>query len=249
MRGLNLKPSRVYQTASMLLETQSISQPPPWYSTIGLIPPAEILTRTQPTQHREPTRRPRIRKPSKLFRPQPIEYEEDQLRKEFYSDHPWELARPRIVLENDGRDGQRCDWSKIEQMGRPLNGESVIQRQLWLIENAGLDRNHAYDKARKEFYALRHAEEVERRVAREEALWTGATFGKGALEVGMELEDKTYERWKTWAISEVEAIQRQKDSAYTGVGTANEDEPTTATEAEDELEGSPVAKATDSVVA
>lgn len=58
-----------------------------------------------------------------MFKPQTIEYEEDQLRREFYSDHPWELARPRIVLENDGRDSQRCDWSRIQQLGRPLNGE------------------------------------------------------------------------------------------------------------------------------
>lgn len=94
------------------------------------------------------------------------------------------------------------------------------------MNNAGLDSSQAYDIARKEFYALRHEEEVERRVAREEATWTGAYFGKGALEVGMELEDKTYERWKEWAVLEVEAIQRQRDSAYTGIGTANEDEPT-----------------------
>jgi small subunit ribosomal protein S23 len=123
MRGINLKPSRVYQTASSLLESHSISQPPPWYSTIGAIPPSEILTRTLPTQHQERNPKSRVRKPSKMFKPQPIEYEEDRLRREFYGDHPWELARPRIVLENDGRDGQRCDWSRLQQAGRPLNGE------------------------------------------------------------------------------------------------------------------------------
>jgi small subunit ribosomal protein S23 len=123
MRGVNLKPSRVYQTAFMLLESHSISQPPPWYSTIGAIPPSEILTRTLPTQHQERKPKSRVRKPSKMFKPQPIEYEEDRLRREFYGDHPWELARPRIVLENDGRDGQRCDWSRLQQTGRPLNGE------------------------------------------------------------------------------------------------------------------------------
>jgi len=224
MRGLNLKPSRVYQTATRLLESQSITQAPPWYKTIGLIPPSEILTRTQPIQHRESTKKSRTRKPSKMFRPQPIEYEEDRLRKEFYGDHPWELARPRIILENDGKDGQKCDWSRIQQNGRPLNGESVVQRQLWLINNAGMDSNEAYDKARKEFYALRHEEEVERRVAREEASWVGAHFGKRVLDVSMELEDKTYERWKEWATKEFEAIERQKDAAYTGIGTAHEDD-------------------------
>jgi small subunit ribosomal protein S23 len=81
----------------------------------------------------------------------------------------------------------------------------VVQRQLWLINNVGMDSNVAYDKARKEFYALRHEEEVERRVAREEASYVGAYFGKSVLDVSMELEDKTYERWKEWATLEVAA--------------------------------------------
>jgi len=65
----------------------------------------------------------RIRKPSKMFKPQQIVYEEDSIRQDFYKDHPWELARPRILLETDGKDGQKCDWSKLRQPGRPLNGE------------------------------------------------------------------------------------------------------------------------------
>lgn len=138
MRGLNLKPSRVYKTATLLLESQSISQAPPWYKTIGSIPPSEILTRTQPPQHQETNSKVRTRKPSKMFKPQPIEYEEDRLRREFYSDHPWELARPRIVLENDGRDGQRCDWSRIQQPGRPLNGERCGSSSYVLQVNANI---------------------------------------------------------------------------------------------------------------
>ncbi|TVY49994.1 37S ribosomal protein S25, mitochondrial [Lachnellula occidentalis] len=221
MRGRNLKPSRVYQTALRLLESQSIEQPPVWFNTIGSIPPGEILTRTQPAQHRETKFNSRIRKPSKMFKPQPIEYEEDQLRREFYNDHPWELARPRIVLENDGRDGQRCDWSRIQQLGRPLSGESVVQRQLWLIQNNGLPKNAAYDVARKEFYALRHEQEVERRVAKEEAMWTGAYFGKSMLEIGMQLEDKVYEGWRVWARTEIEAADRDRDAAYTDIPEAD----------------------------
>jgi small subunit ribosomal protein S23 len=92
------------------------------------------------------------------------------------------------------------------------------------MNEGGLSKNEAYDIARKEFYDLRHEEEVERRVAKEEALWVGATFGKGALEVGMELEDKTYEEWKVWAEEEVQAAARARDTAYTGIGTANPDD-------------------------
>ena len=74
----------------------------------------------------------------------------------------------------------------------------------------------AYDQARQEFYAIRHQEDVERRVAKEEALATGAYFGKSMLEIGMELEDKTYEGWKEWALKEIEVIQQQRTSQYTG---------------------------------
>jgi small subunit ribosomal protein S23 len=123
MRGRNLKPSRVYQTASALLASNSVLQEPAWFKVIGAIPPGEILTRSQPPQHREIPLGKKIRKPSKSFKPQQIVYEEDQLRTQFYKDHPWELARPRVLLENDGRDGQRCDWKRISQPGRPLNGE------------------------------------------------------------------------------------------------------------------------------
>lgn len=115
--------TKVYEAANRMLQGKHLREMPPWYSTIGSIPPPEILTRTLPPQHRESKPHPRVRKPSKMFKPLPLEYEEDRLRKSFFSDHPWELARPRIILESDGKDGQRCDWSRIQQRGRPLNGE------------------------------------------------------------------------------------------------------------------------------
>ena len=113
--------------------------------------------------------------------------------------------------------------SHLKSCSSPLTFFSVVQRQLWLMHNRDLSNSEAYDIARKEFYALRHEEEVERRVAKEEALWTGAYFGKGPLEVGMELEDQTYEQWKAWATKEVETIERQKDAAYTGIGTGEDE--------------------------
>jgi small subunit ribosomal protein S23 len=132
MGRLNLNPSRVYQTATQILESsQTLLQTPPWYQTIGRIPPGEILTRPQPVQHRYRPQKRQTKKPSKMFKPQPITYEEDRLRKQFFSDHPWELARPRVILEQDGKDGQRCDWSRIEQPGRALNGERYF-KLYWL---------------------------------------------------------------------------------------------------------------------
>ena len=77
--------------------------------------------------------------------------------------------------------------------------------------------------ARKEFYDLRLQEDVERRVAREEAMSTGAYFGPSQLEIGMELENKEFERWKRWAQKQVEFQQQTSAAMYTVGATDNED--------------------------
>ncbi len=104
------------------------------------------------------------------------------------------------------------------------DADSVIQRQLWLLQNIpDISRAQAYDIARKEFYDLRLQEDVERRVAKEEAMSTGAYFGPSQLEIGMELENKEFERWKVWAQKQVEFQQQQQAAMYTGGTTDNED--------------------------
>lgn len=78
-----------------------------------------------------------------------------------------------------------------------------------------MTKSAAYDIARREFYRLRLQEDIERRVAAEEAEATGATFGPSLLEVGMELENQEYERWKAWAKMEAQ-LPDQKTAAFTG---------------------------------
>lgn len=75
-------------------------------------------------------------------------------------------------------------------------------------------KEQAYDIARKEFYLIRQQEDIERRIAQEEARMVGAYFGKSRLEVSMELEDKTFESWKKWAEGETAQLEAQKASAY-----------------------------------
>lgn len=81
----------------------------------------------------------------------------------------------------------------------------------------------AYDQARKELYRQRHAKETETRVAREEAMATGAYFGPGPLHIGMQLEDKAYEDWKQWAEKEIVAFKQLQGSAYSGTENENAD--------------------------
>lgn len=233
-----IRPARVYQTVTTLLDHRVKPklrvQKPVWFKVIESIPPSEILTRPFPPQHKTPN--PKAKKASRLYQPQQLVYPEDSLRQHFYRDHPWELARPRMIIETDGKDLHRCDWSKgIKQPGIPLTGECVVQRQLWLMSNVHtkpkpgghpgevieytLNKYQAYDKARREFYYLRQEEQIERRVAQEEARHVGAYFGQGYLQVGMDLEDAQYKRWKKWATDQIETIRaEQSDGGLTMVG-------------------------------
>lgn len=73
----------------------------------------------------------------------------------------------------------------------------------------------AYDIARREFYRHRHREDIERRVAAEEAEASGATFGPRRLDIGMQLENEEYERWKEWAKTQSQG--ELKEMAPSGV--------------------------------
>lgn len=144
MGKYNLTALRVRQTALRQKAAGKISKLPPWVDVVADIPPTEVIVRRQPVKQEylrqrvktDPeTSKPRVvfepddkyrpmpKKPKRMFLPQQIKYEEDELRKEFYRDHPWELARPRIVLETTGNDSRKYDWSKIEQPGKRLDGE------------------------------------------------------------------------------------------------------------------------------
>lgn len=135
---------RVRQTAVAQQTCGKFPTPRCWVGVAATIPPATVGVRSLPQQHAvveqrvktipgkpqpqvvfktRPNRRVKSKKPSRIFQPVEIRYEEDQLRKEFFRDHPWELARPRVVLENDGKDYSRVDWSQLEQTGKHLDGE------------------------------------------------------------------------------------------------------------------------------
>ncbi|KAH8880057.1 mitochondrial ribosomal protein [Thozetella sp. PMI_491] len=225
--GRQIRPLRVYQTTWGTLNSSIVPKKknvaPAWFKAVEAIPPAEIQTREYPIQHLPLN--PRLRRPHNIYRPTRIVYPEDDLRKEFFKDHPWELARPKMVLEMDGKDARYLDWSKgVRQPNTPLNGECVIQRQLWLMENKGLSKEQAYDAARREFYRLRHEEEVERRIAQEEARMVGAYFGKNTTQVGMELEDKAHERWKLAALRDITKAEAMRSGAYSSFGDAEGEE-------------------------
>lgn len=103
------------------------------------------------------------------------------------------------------------------------------------MHNEKMSEDKAYDVARREFYALRQEEEIERRVAREEARYVGAYFGKNRLDISQILEDKEFETWKKWAAQEVAALERNRKAQYANFG----DEDSSSTDADMEVEDGP----------
>lgn len=122
----------------------------------------------------------------------------------------------------------------------------VVQMQMWLMENGKteyvtneatghkeaihkpLSKEEAYDMARSEFYVIRQEEQIEKRIAHEEARMVGAYFGKDRLQISMELEDDTFERWKKWAETESAQLQAKRDAAYSSFGDEEADSPAVA---------------------
>jgi small subunit ribosomal protein S23 len=245
MGRLNLAPLRVRRRAIASLRAEQKKTQVIWLDVIDHIPPAQIFTRQQPTQHPLtkirtkkitpssssdtpllPSTRTEVttieprrtkKRASRIFQPVPIRYEEDELRKQFYSDHPWELARPRVVLESSGQNTTTQDYSRnVRSLNAQLNGESVVQRQLYLLHNVpDISASQAYDIARKEFYAYRLREDIERRVAAEEAGGVGADFGKSLNQKSIELEDQMYDDWERWSRQKV-MENMQKSAAFSG---------------------------------
>jgi len=110
------------------------------------------------------------------------------------------------------------------------------------MHHEGLTKDQAYDKARKEFYWIRQQEEIERRIAQEEARMVGAYFGKSKVQLGLELEDRQFARWKTWAARETERIQAARSQAYVSFGEEKEEAEAEAAVPEEVLDEADVEK-------
>lgn len=96
-----------------------------------------------------------------------------------------------------------------------------------------MTKSEAYDQSRQEFYRLRLKEDIERRVAAEEAEATGANFGPRHLDMGMEGENQQFERWKKWA-QQAAQIMEQRKAALSGAPEIMEEQTVPLEETEEE---------------
>ncbi|KAL6449466.1 RSM25 37S ribosomal protein S25 [Candida maltosa Xu316] len=254
--------TNVLHRASAYLKSGLLKNKPLWYDIVAKYPPKHNLTRI-PHMHRQQnpddkrataspkttsttskkhfkTRESTIDMKSRnndIHRIPKLKFIEDKLRNVFYEQHPWELARPKNLIENSGDDISKCDWSHMLQLNKPLDGESVVQRTLWFLTNSKNNNhnNEAYDKARFEYYRLRMSEEMESHVAREESTMYGGIFVNTNIKWNLGKEQEYIDDWTVIAQERTQVMEANMNRSAAPAGSLVEEEQTKTTIFEDFL--------------
>ncbi|ORY98512.1 mitochondrial ribosomal protein S25 [Syncephalastrum racemosum] len=169
-------PTKLASTATNLIKGNLLKRAPVWLQAVKNTPPGPSIIRAreidpslqQNNAVEQKTRYKQKHLRTKAPRPLRIVYPEDKLRRQFFKDHPFELARPKVLVENTNATN-RTDYSTLLLPGMhpsEVDGETVIRYQLHLMTNENMTEREAYSKATSEFYEIRAQEEIEAREQR-----------------------------------------------------------------------------------
>lgn len=219
----------VLQRSSEYLKSNLVSKQPAWYKVLAYHPPKTDIVKTINTQvlrdiksKEDQLLAPSVSlyktrvKPSQfkadILKPQKLKFIEDQLRFLFYKQHPWELADPKSIIENEKTiETSNFNWSSIIQLNKKLDGESVVQRALFLVNSKSYNILNAYEQAKFEYYKLKIKDEIENHILKEESEMFGAVYGLSSIEHGFEKESQVIKKWKKDAI-EITKVLSAKSS-------------------------------------
>ncbi|KAI0803309.1 mitochondrial ribosomal protein S25-domain-containing protein [Irpex lacteus] len=200
--------TQVHKQASRLLVQKFIKREPAWFQAVldhpplplpprepparedyDLLPQDRLATRTAPAKHMRPAPR----------RPLAIHYLEDDVRTQFFKDHPFEAFRPRSLVEDAEVEGENPirgeSWTRLRQRGRNPTPEDAIRFAVNLHEYHNVPITHAYLVAVAQFRALRSEHEVASRVALLEADYYGLQFGPSLTQRTFDEEQKVLQSW------------------------------------------------------
>ncbi|KAJ3412280.1 mitochondrial ribosomal small subunit component [Chytridiales sp. JEL 0842] len=162
----------------------AVSLHPPGPAPLPYVVPTEVGHFTPPTNPTTPPSEQTFKrvKPSQLkpvytTQPPTITYPEDTLRQRFYKLHPFELLRPRSLVETEesileaieqGEQGGKAGKEWDEQA--KVSGESVVQRALYLARHENQPLEVAYSLALSSFYTHRALEETQHQIRKQSLL-------------------------------------------------------------------------------
>lgn len=236
--------SQVHKQASRLLRQRYIRKEPAWFQAVLAHPPLPLPAKQPPPRtsydlspEGVPTAKS-LKKATKFAghpSPLPIRYLEDDLRRRFFQDHPFEAFRPASLLENDAIREEHPirgkEWVRLRQRGRnpspeeyvsqPSNPtvllqiahfsiDSAIQYALNLHEHHGLPLTNAYTAAIAQFRSLRSEHHIARTIALREAEAYGIEFGPSQVEISVAKEEKALDTWHRKAELDAGALAARK---------------------------------------
>ncbi|KAF8274005.1 mitochondrial ribosomal protein S25-domain-containing protein [Lactarius quietus] len=190
--------SQVHKQASRLTRAGLIKTPPLWYQAVLEhpplpLPPREPSSRTSydsapPTQHAFAAKK------TPGPRPVAVSYVEDDIRRQFFRDHPFESFRPRSLTEAGAIEDEHpingLQWTRLNQRGRNPSPEDAVRFALNLHQTHGLALSDAYAASVAQFRTLRAVQHVATRFAAQQAVIAhGARFGPSATARGFAVED------------------------------------------------------------
>ncbi|EAU92728.1 hypothetical protein CC1G_01773 [Coprinopsis cinerea okayama7 len=194
--------SQVHQQVSRLMRGGYIKKEPVWFKAVLDNPPLALPPKAPPARtayDRKPQLAPLQAYP-KNPKPLPIYYIEDDLRRQFFRDHPFEAFRPRTLVEadriHDAHPVKGENWTRLRQRGRNPTPEDAIQYALNLYQYHGVSLSEAYARSVAQFRALRSEHHVATVFAVMEAEALGGTFAPDEVDRTFQKEAEALETWQ-----------------------------------------------------
>ena len=134
--------NQVHKQASRLLREGYIQREPAWYRAVLDNPPLPLPAREPPsrtpfdTPLNAPLTRPAT---SKKIQPLDIHYVEDEVRRQFFRDHPFEAFRQTTLVEAATVESEHPirgeKWTRLRQRGRNPSPEEYVSLtvRIWLV--------------------------------------------------------------------------------------------------------------------
>ena len=135
--------SQVHKQVSRLTRAGLIKTPPVWYEAVLEHPPLPLPPREPPSRTSyDSSSSPNSNQTSAFAstattkktqgssRPLPITYVEDDIRRQFFRDHPFEAFRPRTLTEAGAIENEHpisgLKWTRLNQRGRNPSPEEYV---------------------------------------------------------------------------------------------------------------------------
>jgi small subunit ribosomal protein S23 len=127
--------SQVHKQASRLTRAGFLKTPPVWYEAVLEHPPLPLPPREPPARtsyDSTPQKQAFALKETPGPRVLPVKYIEDDIRRQFFRDHPFEAFRARSITEagavEDEHPIRGLQWTRLNQRGRNPSPEEYVKK-------------------------------------------------------------------------------------------------------------------------